>query len=256
MNKPIFTAHNILLDNGEYTKPEIPISIDAEPWMKSASKILKLVFPNKNNENPIKIVDLGCLEGGHSVEFARMGFETLGIEVRDSNFNCCEYVLNKVNLPNLKFVKDDVLNISKYDDFDASFCCGLLYHLDRPKYFLEELAKKTKKLIIIQTHFSIVDNKPTRWKLSELTVNEGLSGRWFMEFESDTAEEKRQHMRWSSFENSKSFWIQRETLIGLINDLGFDTVFEQFDSFSPDINTKLNVEYNDNLRGTFIGIRN
>ena len=132
----------------------------------------------------------------------------------------------------------------------------MLYHLDRPKYFLEELAKKTKKLIIIQTHFSIVDNKPTRFKLSELTLNEGLSGRWFSEFEPDIIEEKKQLLRWSSFENSKSFWIQRESLIGLIYDLGFDTVLEQFDSFSPDINNKLNIEYNYHLRGTFIGIRN
>jgi len=256
MDKPLFTAHNILLDNGEYTKPDSPFSIDAEPWMVSARKIIKLVYPTKTKKLPIKLVDLGCLEGGHSVEFARMGFDTLGIEVRDSNFDCCEYVKNNTNLPNLNFVKDNVLNISSYDNFDVSFCCGLLYHLDKPKYFLEELSKKTKKLIILQTHFSISENKFTRFNLSELTTNEGLKGRWFSEFEPKTSEENQQKMRWSSFENSKSFWIQREYLIGLIYDLGFHTVLEQFDSYSPDITTTLNNVYTDYLRGTFIGIRN
>lgn len=33
-----------------------------------------------------------------------MGFESLGVEVRDTNFACCEYVRKNVKLPNLKFV--------------------------------------------------------------------------------------------------------------------------------------------------------
>ena len=253
MNKPLFTAHNILLDNGEYTKPDAPFSMDADPWVLSAKQIIKLVYPTKKK---ITLVDLGCLEGGHSVEFARMGLETLGIEVRDSNFNCCEYVKNNVNLPNLSFMKDDVMNISNYNNFDVSFCCGLLYHLDKPKYFLEELSKKTKKLMLIQTHFSIKENISKRFELSELTTNEGIKGRWYSEFESETSKKSQEsNMRWSSFENSRSFWIQREYLIGLIYDLGFQTVLEQFDTFAPDITSVLNNQYTDHLRGTFIGIR-
>jgi len=33
----------------------------------------------------IKIVDLGCLEGGYSVEFARNGYDVLGMEIREIN---------------------------------------------------------------------------------------------------------------------------------------------------------------------------
>ncbi len=251
----IFTAHNIVLDNGEHTKPEALYSMDKAPNFLSARRILNLVFPL--NKEAFRIVDLGCLEGGYAVEFARMGFNTLGIELRDINYECCQYVKSKTNLPNLSFVQDDVLNIEQHGIFDAAFCCGILYHLDKPKAFLEKLAKQTRKLIIIQTHFSLANEFITpNFKLSPIEMNEGLKGRWYKEFAADETAESRQLMRWSSFENSRSFWIQREELIDQIYRLGFTTVFEQFDSLAPDISGALQGDYLAQLRGTFVGIRN
>ena len=239
--------------NGSLT-PEAPKTINEEQWFTSAKRVLNLVFPNERQN--CRVVDLGCLEGGFSVEFARLGFETLGIEVRDSNFQCCEYVKQHTDLPNLSFAKDNVLNISKYGEFDVAFCCGLLYHLDRPRAFLEQLAKQTKKLLIINTHFSLAaDNQNTRFKLSPLTINESLKGRWYGEFAEGVSMNDRDASRWSSFENNSSFWIQREELLGLIYNLGFGTVFEQFDSLAPNISSELESSYTNFMRGTFIGIK-
>ena len=257
MNTPVFTAHNIRLDNGMLTmpldgRPESEIMEDRSILI-STRRILDLVFPQ--NKEAFSIVDLGCLEGGYSVAFARMGFQTLGIEVRDINIQCCEFVKQNVHLPNLRFVQDNVMNIAKYGEFDAAFCCGLLYHLDKPKAFLEQLSRQTRKLLIVQTHFSIRANVKTRYTLSPLTQNEGLPGRWYGEFSMDATLEQRQNLRWASFHNNASFWIQREHLIALISDLGFGTVLEQFDHFVPDMKTKLENSYTDFLRGTFIGIR-
>ena len=36
-------------------------------------------------------------------------------------------------------------------------------------------------------------------------------------------------LKWTSWSNTKSFWIQKELLLQLMNDVGFDVVFEQFD---------------------------
>jgi len=182
-----------------------------------------------------------------------MGFDTLGIEIRDINIECCNFVKKHVRLPNLEFVKDDVLNVSNYGDFDAVFCCGLLYHLDRPRAFLEQLSRRTKKLIIIQTHFSTIADSPKPiFMLSPLTVNESLQGRWYGEFPEDISVADKQNLRWSAFNNNVSFWIRRENLIQLLYELGFQTVFEQFDSFAPNIAEKLDGEYPNFLRGTFI----
>ena len=280
-----FTSHNIRLDNGSFTKPDMRYSMDADEWFVSTRRLLDTVFPG--DKNHYRLADLGCLEGGFAVEFARMGFQVLGIEVREANIAACNYVKANTNLPNLDFIKDDARNIAKYGVFDVVFCKGLLYHLDKPKEFLNTLSAVTTKLLILQTHFSTdtkktdTKNKEHRWfgiarkllarvkrhnpepaakyrefNLSELTENETLRGRWYTEFANDEAFSKRDSAKWASWENRRSFWIQREYLLQAIYDVGFDLVLEQFDSLGPNIaESMLCGLYKAESFGTFIGIK-
>jgi len=281
-----FTAHNIRLDDGTLTKPDAAYSMEADPWFVSARRILETVFPG--NKKHLRLADLGCLEGGFAVEFARMGFQVLGIEVRDANIAACNYVKSKTNLPNLVFVKDDAWNIGKHGMFDVVFCCGLLYHLDRPKKFLETVSSVTTKLMILQTHFSTdtliarclaeVSSSPRllsllpplgkkvlakatkgrtgKFCLSRLSENEGLAGRWYAEFPNDESFYRRGTSKWAAWDNRRSFYIQREYLLQAIQDVGFDFVMEQFDSLGPNIaESMLRGYYRTHRRGTFIGIK-
>jgi hypothetical protein len=273
-----FTGHNIRLDDGSFTKPESTRSMENHPWFISARGILETVFPGDKSQ--LRLVDVGCLEGGYSVEFARMGFQVLGIDVRELNIAACNYVKSKTDLPNLEFVQDNALNVAKYGEFDAVFCCGLLYHLDRPKEYLETLSAVTKKLLILQTHFSLIKPRdielrlpmrvrsvlaglqwvaakvlkkpaPVNYLLSSRTENEGVPGRWYPEFEN-----KSETSKWSSWDNHRSFWIQREHLLQTIRDVGFDLVMEEYDNLEPSIaESLLGGSYQANLRGTFIGIK-
>lgn len=288
-----FTAHNIRLDDGTFTISSSKPSMTDHAWYVSARRVLELVFPG--DKRHLRLVDLGCLEGGYAVEFARMGFDVLGIEVRESNIAACNYVKSATNLPNLSFVKDDAMNVAKYGDFDVVFCCGLLYHLDRPKQFLEELARVTKKLVILQTHFSTIPKKTIsqaelqtpqkrlrrlinrvlvklklaeppeqpvsdRYNLSPPCEHEGLAGQWFLEFHDDESFGKRETSKWASWDNRRSFWIQREFLLQTIQDIGFDLVMEQFDGIDPGgqeriIDSMLGGFYETARRGTFVGIK-
>src|SRR2546425_516744 len=249
-----FTAHNIRLDDGTLTKPDAEHSMEAYPWFVSARRIANTVFPG--DKSHLRLADLGCLEGGYAVEFARMGFQVLGIDVREVNIAACHYVKSKTDLPNLTFVKDDVLNIATHGVFDAAFCCGLLYHLDRPKQFLETLSAVTTKLLIVQTHFSTDSAGADEFELSPLGENEGLAGRWFQEFVDEESFSKREFSRWASWDNRRSFWIQREYLLQAIRAVGFDLVMEQFDGLGPDIaDNMLRGPYRTHRRGTFIGIK-
>ena len=277
-----FTSHNIRLDNGSFTKPDMRYSIDTHGWIVSARRLLDTVFPG--DKNHYRLADLGCLEGGLAVEFARMGFQVLGVEVREANIAACNYVKANTNLPNLEFIKDDARNIAKYGVFDVVICCGLLYHLDKPKEFLNTLSAVTTKLLILQTHFSTdtkTKNKEHRWfgiarkllakvkrhnpapaarfrefNLSELTENETLRGRWYTEFADDEAFSKRDSSKWASWDNRRSFWIQREYLLQAIYDVGFDVVLEQFDGLGPNIaESTLSGFYKAETYGAFIGIK-
>jgi hypothetical protein len=272
-----FTAHNIRLDDGTYTKPDAPYPMESLPWLVSAQRILETVFPG--DKQGLRLADLGCLEGGFAVEFARMGFQVLGLDVREANIRACRYVKTHTNLPNLEFVQDDAWNIAKYGTFDAVFCCGLLYHLDSPKRFLEILSTITTKLLIVQTHFStetsgLRDPLPRALKrllpaflrgpatsrhihrLSRLCEHESVRGRWYDEFDSDEAFRRRPDTRWAAWENRRSFWMQREYLLQTIWNVGFDLVMEQYDSLSPEIaGAMTHGYYKTENRGTFLGIK-
>ena len=245
-----FIDHNIILENGEMTIAGKEL-IANHPCMIDARNILNCLFPE--DKSHFNLIDLGCLEGGYSVEFAKMGFETLGIEVRQENFECCEYVKKNTKLRNLHFVKDTVLNIKKYGSFDVVFCCGLFYHLEYPREFLRAISSQTRKILILQTHFAPSQLINNNYSLSEITEHEGLGGRWFPE-----PDVKREISLMASWENNKSFWLLKENIIGQLKENSFDLVLEQFHNPFDygNLSEYLLGEHNDYLRSTFIGIKN
>jgi len=248
-----FSAHNVILDDGTYTVSSEAPPLPSRPWYKSAKRSLMLAFGNELAGR--SIVDLGCLTGGYTLEFARLGMDALGIEARQSNFDNCIFVKNGVNLPTLRFAHDTVWNLEKYGKFDAVFCCGLFYHLDRPREFLRLMSSCCNKIILIQTHFSTIE-AIEKFNLSPLMKHEGLPGRWFSDRQPGISIEKLEKMKWASWENATSFWVQREHLIEEIYNNGFDMVFEQYDCLAPDISESMTQGYykTDN-RCLFVGIR-
>ncbi len=156
--RPTFTAHNIELPDGSQTLPGEPL-IGAEPVSESYLRTLRQFCPP-----PARVADLGCLEGGYAVAFARAGYEVLGIEGQEDNFATCEWVAERVELPNLRFVCDDVRKIGEYGKFDAVLCAGLLYHLDQPVSFLRELAEVTGRLLIISANYATEEGVESWWR--------------------------------------------------------------------------------------------
>jgi SAM-dependent methyltransferase len=221
-----FTHHNIRLDDGTFTKPEIGFLTSEFAWFLAAKRAIEVTF--QDGMAGKRIVDLGCLEGGYTVEFARMGFDALGIEVRKNNFAACEYVRAHLALPNLHFARDDVWNIEKYGKFDAIFCSGLLYHLDRPIEFLKMISRLCRRLIILNTHVARETTNPN-FSLGEMTEHEGVPGRWLHEFDPTSPDLDQEEIRWSSWGNPQSFWPRQEYIVDALRQGGFDMVFEQFD---------------------------
>src|SRR5215831_8569837 len=71
-----FTVHNVRLDDGTFTRPCEPLEMSENLWFRSAKRALSLAFGGSLAGR--SIVDLGCLEGGYTAEFARLGMERLG----------------------------------------------------------------------------------------------------------------------------------------------------------------------------------
>jgi SAM-dependent methyltransferase len=198
----------------------------------------------------LRIVDLGALEGGYTVEFARAGFDALGIEGRRSNYEKCQYVARRVGLPNLRFVLDDVRCLESHGTFDATFCCGLLYHLDEPVAFLHKLGRVTRRVLLLQTHYAPPDGVQTPWALSPMTTNEGKVGRWYVEFPEGTPPEKQG--AWNSVGNSRSFWLAKEHLLQAMHEAGFAILYEQYDFLAHQVTDGY---IQANSRSLFVGFK-
>jgi SAM-dependent methyltransferase len=246
------TDRDIRSDDGAPATPSSQRDKSQHPWFKSAKRALLLAFPAGLVGR--RIVDLGCLEGGYTIEFARLGMAALGIEVRQSNFDKCIAAKATTGLSNLNFAHDTVWNLAKYGEFDAIFCSGLLYHLDRPREFIRLASSVCKTICLYQTHFA------TEWEikmfeLSKIAENEGLKGRWYKEH-AQVSEEELEALNWASWDNQRSFWLMREDLVGSIHANGFDMVFEQYDCLPSPLSAAMTTGYykTDN-RCMFVGIR-
>lgn len=247
-----FTAHNILLEDGTQTMPSAGYFISQHPVFLAAKRTLHLAFPN--GLKGVRLVDLGCLEGGYSVEFAKLGMDVLGIEVRESNFRNCMFAKSCLSLNNLNFVCDDACNLEKYGSFDAVLCLGLLYHLYKPVSFLGMLGNACQKVAIINSHFAPEEQSNT-FSLSDFLEHDSAQGRWYVEFPPGYAED-RQKSKWSSWSNDQSFWLRKGSLLQAMRDAGFPLVFEQYDGLVPNIADEMHLgAYHTMHRSTFIGMK-
>ena len=241
--------HNILLDDGTQTNPGLDVLSDTQSC-KALIRTLTIHFPEACRSS-VRVADLGCLEGGYAVEFARHGFDVTGIEAREENLKKCEYVASRVSLPNLRFIKDDVKNLANWGHFDVIFCGGLLYHLDKPVEFIKLLGTVTTRMLLLNTHYSqdhdavydgwkpvwlrrILASKfgpPARhdYKLSRLTTNENIKGRWYKEYRVTASQDDIEQNRLASYSNYRSFWPTKKYLIQSLRDSGFSIIYEQFD---------------------------
>jgi SAM-dependent methyltransferase len=215
-----WTSHNIYLDDKISTISAQQPSIGDDTRTRAIKYYLDK-YLNKQQTN--RVIDLGCLEGGVSLELARAGYQTLGVEGQSSNFEKCKLVKRYFDLDNLDFIHQDVktLESESVGTFNAIVCCGLLYHLDDPVDFLSTLNEITdhNSVLFLDTHVAPEDHMINQCKhagkLSEMVGLEHQEhqylGRWFEEYLDD--ERNTGKGAWSAASNSRSFWLTKESLL-------------------------------------------
>ena len=211
-----FRNHNVRLPDGSETIPGKPLLSDTSVCRAAAA-----VFDAFHCRS---VLDLGCNEGGHSAAFARDWRAVLGVEIRDCNLQRCRY-LQAAGIP-AQFERRSVWDITPTGSgrFDGVFCGGLLYHLETPRAFIRQLFELTQTVAIVDTHFADVALHPV-FRLSDMTENEGLPGRWYREFDDDSFQQREAHPL-ASWENQRSFWILQPALVAEFEAVGFRSVLK------------------------------
>ncbi len=154
---------------------------------------------------PGRVLELGCLEGGHTVEIARRAAWVVAIDSREANLARARWVQSLLGRSNITFVQ---ANVEEYDvaalgTFDVVFNCGLLYHLPRPRRLLARLAPLTRAMFV-WTHVceeararTVVDGY-RGWLYTEAGHGDPLSGM-----------------------SPSSFWPSRPELLRMLRETGF-----------------------------------
>ena len=172
----------------------------------------------------LRILDLGCLEGGHAFEFAHRGAHVVAVEGRESGIAKGEFTKYVTKQDRVEFCLDDVRNVSleKYGKFDFILCSGLLYHLDGESVFnlAENLAKMTKHASIFDTHCALLPK-------AEINIKKTTyMGAVIEEHNANANEKEKIQNVWQSIDNQTSFHYTKYSLFNLLKDAGFTTVFD------------------------------
>jgi 2-polyprenyl-3-methyl-5-hydroxy-6-metoxy-1,4-benzoquinol methylase len=214
-----WTDHNIHLGNGLYT-------MDASVSTEKLRRIVQIVADIAGKPlSTLRILDLACLEGQYAIEFARHGARSVGIEGRVENLEKARFAQRALRLDNVELYQDDIRNLSteKYGEFDVVLCLGVLYHLDAPDVFefVERIASVCNGFAVFDTYISVTKERSVPYKGSERW------GRSIREHDpTTTAQERVAADPWASLDNLNSFWMTRSTLLNLLIQAQFTSIYE------------------------------
>jgi hypothetical protein len=88
------------------------------------------------------ILELGSLEGAHSFILAEHpGVKrVVALEGREANLRKARFVQELLRIRNVEFAQANLedADLTRLGNFDAIFCCGLLYHLPEPWTLIQQ----------------------------------------------------------------------------------------------------------------------
>jgi SAM-dependent methyltransferase len=218
--------HNIALPHGVYTAA-------CEDYYPAHREVMRIVHERLGGEfTGQRIADIGCLEGYFSIECAVQGADVLGVDGKLLNLRKCEFVRSVLGADRATFVQRDAMEITRQavGRFDAVLALGLLYHLENPHDFLENVAGLCDGFAVIDTHIALEDQPETikegwRPELSDLRTfrfgGREYEGRLFREFPVGTPREVKDVSPTASLENELSVWLTEESLVRMLHDVGF-----------------------------------
>jgi len=171
----------------------------------------------------LRILDLACGEGVYSIEAALRGAEVVAVDGRTERMQEGESAANRLGLSKLKFQQHDVRAVTQqtHGEFDAVCFLGILYHLDAKDIFpvIANIQKMCRHMLIIDTHIAL--QKQDTFE-HEGHVYEGMKVR---EHNDDDSEEVRKSRVLMSLDNTWSFWFTPSSLVRMLVDSGFTSVF-------------------------------
>lgn len=150
------------------------------------------------------VLEVGCLEGGHSVQLRELGVtKVIALEGRETNIRKAEFIRTcyGYNEFDIRFIHGDAdkFDFSSIVKVDAILCIGVLYHLVNPTNVIKQMSKISDNLFI-WTHYNpkVSDFRP------EGDLNSPTAGL-----------------------SKKSLWLSKDAMLRMFSRLGYSILFER-----------------------------
>jgi hypothetical protein len=184
-----------------------------------------------------RILELGPLEGGHTYMLSQAGASIVtSIESNSTAFLKCLIVQNA-----LKFEADFILgDFRPYletctETYDLLVASGVLYHMTEPVELLQGMAKVSRS-IAVWTHYYdadvILNDDVMKMKFDSEPRVQYFGGREVLSYKQRYCEA----LQWKGFCGGSaptSYWLTRESMLGVLYDLGFQVVIGHEDKQHP-----------------------
>jgi tRNA (mo5U34)-methyltransferase len=137
-----FWYHRVYLGNGVYT---LPPTLADHVWAR-----IKPAFPE--DLQGASMLDVGCNTGFFSILAKLRGAgRIVGIEFLKMFFDQAE-AIRKIWGMDIEYRLTDAHEISRMDEqFDLVMFTGILYHLKHPLYVLEDVSRRCRDAVIVET---------------------------------------------------------------------------------------------------------
>ena len=177
----------------------------------------------------LKVLDLGCLEGGISIYLAKQGAVCTGIDVRSSHLVKARFAANALGVgKRCNWLEGDVTDETIWKSlgkFDLVICSGLLYHIAACDIIplLKNLRHSSK-----QNGLTILDTNISHQPIHKFPLDDNLSlhGHTWTEQNKCTSIEERKAAHWSSMMNDEAFWLTERSLANALVHSGYGTVIK------------------------------
>lgn len=163
------------------------ITAERTNWEDGQSKLIWLPH-KKTYEFAVKfcnkkiVLDVGCGQGWGTNLISKCAKKITGVDIDEE---AIEFASNKFKKNNLKFVKQNLLEVSgnKLGEVDVVLCFQVIEHLEKPEEMLLKIKQiiKNKGILILSTPNKLSEHIPSPYHIKEYSNKElnGLLGKYF-----------------------------------------------------------------------------
>jgi 2-polyprenyl-3-methyl-5-hydroxy-6-metoxy-1,4-benzoquinol methylase len=181
----------------------------------------------------LRVLDLGCGEGGFTLEFGKQGAEVVGIEGRPALVAKAEFARDALGIRHVAIVRGDVRRLSaeEFGFFDVVLALGILDRLDAPAVF--DVVKRTASVC---KGFTLIEARlAARARVSHVFEGALLRGTSQREHTASSTRAQRLAAEDRSLDSERSFHLTRESMLSLLARTGFSSIAESLDPAAAEV---------------------